>query len=422
MSKREFFYGISMLLLPIIAFLAPTEWIMGRNAMFLALFILTIQFVVCRESGYPLNKTWVLIAATVGCISLCQLGWVVHFGDKSVTGLLANTQYAKTYKFLMPFSLLVFLTSAIPNKVIYRFRFALLGMICLAFGVGAGEGIYTYFSESSARANIGGISTTAAYLATIQGLLCIYAINTIAVRYKRCLMALVSIVTFTIIVMTGTRSATLLFPIILLFMILKSMALKDVIKIVPAFIALLTVPVIASHQIRDRFVEAYHEISHESTNNSTSIGSRFSMWNSGLSTSSKHLLGQSAESRFNDITQYINANEKGNAEALRNIPYHLHNELIDIASLQGIIPAAFMLTFYALTIMAFRKQGRTDLAAFTFTLPIVVFGIGDVLMIYPKAIFCVFAALCLYSLLIRIDSEVSTQAENSSKAVTPEVY
>jgi len=403
MIKRDFFYGVSMLLLPISAFMAPTEWIMGRNAMFLSLFILTLQFISSKGKSHQLNKTWVLIAVAVAAMAAFQLWWVKQFSDSNFSDLLANTSYAKTYKLLMPLSLLILVTSAIPTAVISRFRFWLLGMICLAFGVSSFVGIYTYLSEVSTRANIGGISTTAAYLETIQGLLCLYAINTIAVRYKRRLMTFVSAITFIIIVMTGTRSATLLFPVILLVMTFRSMAFKDVIKLVPAFIVLLAVPLIASHQIRDRFAEAYNDLSHESTNNSTSIGSRFSMWESGLSTTSHHLAGQSAASRLYDITQYIDVNEKGNAEALRNIPYHVHNELIEIASLQGIAPAGLMMAFYILTVIAFRRQSRVDLAAFTFTMPLVVFGIGDVLMIYPKAILCIFPTLCLYSILTRVD-------------------
>ena len=403
MTKRDLFYGISMLLLPISAFMAPTEWIMGRNAMFLSLFILTLQFICSKGKSHQLNKTWVLIAVAVAAIAVFQLWWVKQFSDSNLSDLLANTSYAKTYKLLMPLSLLILVTSAIPTAVISRFRFWLLGMICLAFGVSSFVGIHTYLSEASTRANIGGISTTAAYLETIQGLLCLYAINTIAVRYKRRLMTFVSAITFIIIVMTGTRSATLLFPVILLIMTFRSMAFKDVIKLVPAFVILLSIPLITSNQIRDRFVEAYNDLSHENTNNSTSIGSRFSMWESGLSTTSHHLAGQSAASRLHDITQYIDVNEKGNAEALRNVPYHVHNELIEIASLQGVAPAGLMLAFYVLTIIAFRKQGRFDLAAFTFTMPLIIYGIGDVLMIYPKAILCIFPSLCLYSILTRID-------------------
>lgn len=403
MTKRDLLYGIGMLLLPISAFLAPTEWIMGRNAMFLALSILTLQFICNEGRSHQISKVWLFLAVVVGGSAVCQLWWVKQFSDSNFSELLANENYTKTYKLLIPLSLLILVTSAIPAAVISRFRFLLLGMICLAFGVSSFMGIHTYLSEASSRANIGGISTTAAYLETIQGLLCLYAINAIAVRYKRRMMTLVSVITFVIIVMTGTRSATLLFPVILLIMTFRSMAFKDVIKLAPAFIVLLAIPLLASHQIRDRFVEAYNDLSHESTNNSTSIGSRFSMWESGLSTSSHHLAGQSAASRLHDITQYIDVNEKGNAEALRNVPYHVHNELIEIASLQGIAPAGLMMAFYVLTVLAFRKQGRVDLAAFTFTVPLAVFGVGDVLMIYPKAILCIFPTLCLYSILTRVD-------------------
>ncbi|WP_241645497.1 O-antigen ligase family protein [Rosenbergiella metrosideri] len=405
MTIREFFYGISMLLMPISAFLAPTEWIMGRNAMFLALFILVLQFICSREKARQLDRIWLFIAVVVAGIAFCQLWWVNQFGDSSAGELLANTSYAKTYKLLMPLSILIFVTSVIPDKVISRFRFLLLGMICLAFGVASYEGIYTYLSEDSVRANIGGISTTAAYLETIQGLLCLYAINTLEVRYKKRLMIVVSVITFIIILMTGTRSATLLFPVILLIMAFRSMAVKDVIKLVLVLVILFTVTLIAAHQVRDRFIEAYQDLSHENTNNSTSIGARFSMWRSGFFTASNHLVGQSAESRLHDITRYIDTNEKANAEALRNVPYHTHNELIEIASLQGIAPASLMLILYALTFMAFRKKGRVDLAVFTFTMPLIIFGIGDVLMIYPKAILSIFPTLCLYNMLTRINRE-----------------
>lgn len=402
MTKRDLVYGFSILLLPISAFLTPTEWIMGRNAMFLALIMLVLQFLFSRQRLNQLSRQWLLVAVAIGGIALSQLWWVMQYGDKHVSELLANTNYAVTYKFLIAFSGLILVVSVIPREVIHRFRFPLLLMICLAFGIGAIEAFYTYFTESSSRANIGGISTTAAYLATIQGLLCIYAINKIATQYRRVLMVLIAIITLTIIVMTGTRSAIILFPVILMLMAVKTMNFRDVIKLFPVFIIMLAIPLVASHQVRDRFAEAYQDICQDGSNNSTSIGSRFSMWISGLSTAHDHPFGQSAESRLKDITRYINANERGNTEALRNVPYHLHNEVIEIASLQGLIPAVFMLTFYIFTVLAFRKQGKIDLAAFTFTMPLVVFGIGDVLMIYPKAIFCVFSTLSLYCMLSRL--------------------
>jgi len=278
--------------------------------------------------------------------------------------------------------------------------------ICLAFGVKVIQGGYIYFSEKSVRANIGGIATTAAYLMTLQGLLCLYAINKIATHYKRYLITLVSVLTFAIIVMTGTRSAMVIFPIILIIMAINNLTVKDYRKVLPALIVLFTLPFLISHQIRERFVEVYYDLSQDSINNSTSIGSRFSMWQSGFYTAAHHPFGQSAESRLNEVTQYINLHERGNKEALRNIPYHLHNELLEIASLQGVLPVALMLIFYLMTITAFRKKGKNDLAIYTFTLPLFYFGVGDVLMIYPKAIVCVLSILCLYSVLSKIDNEV----------------
>lgn len=407
MTKRDGFYGISLILLPISAFLASTEWILGRNAMFLALGILIIQFVVNRKNDHTLStKRWLLVALAVGAVAFSQCWWVIKYEDKEISQLLANVNYTVTYPFLFSFSILILVTSVIPGDVIYRFRFVLLMAICLAFGVKVIQGGDIYFSEKSIRANIGGISTTAAYLMTLQGLLCLYAINKIATHYKRFLITLVSVLTFTIIVMTGTRSAMIIFPIILIIMVINSLAVKDYRKVLPALIILFAMPLLISQQTRERFVEVYYDVSQDSINNSTSIGSRFSMWQSGFYTAGRHPFGQSAESRLNEVTQYIELNERGNREALRNIPYHLHNELLEVASLQGVLPVALMLIFYLMTIMAFRKNGKNDLAIYTFTLPLFYFGVGDVLMIYPKAIVCVLSILCLYSVLSKIDNEV----------------
>ena len=402
--RPNFFYGLAILLLPISAFLSSTEWILGRNAAFLSLMILVLLFVFNREKCRYVNRSWLILSLSVGVMALGQYWWVNQYGNPLDQQLLANKNYATTCKLLAALGLLVFMTSVIPRTVIYRYRFALLAMIMLAYGIAAVQAFYIYFTEQSTRANIGGISTTAAYIATFQGLVCIYALYRVPLRYQHLLIFLVILISFTIIVMTGTRSAVLLFPLVIILLATKNMSKRELTKYLPLISIVVIIPLVISGQIRERFVEAYHDIKYQSVNNSTSIGSRWSMWQAGLVTAYNHPLGQDAISRNNAITQYIISNQKGNSEALRNIPYHLHNEVIEVASLQGILPAIFILIFYLCTVLALAH--KVD-SIYTFTLPLIGFGLFDVLFIYPKALLCLFSILCLYSLLNRLEKGVT---------------
>ncbi|WP_241609273.1 O-antigen ligase family protein [Rosenbergiella australiborealis] len=395
--------GVSIWLLAIGAYLAPTEWIMGRNAIFLSLILLFLQFLKIRPDFTNMHKGWFFLVAITLCIGLSQYLWVMNYGDSTANWALANINYTITYKYIITFSVLIFLVNAIPNHVIEHCKKFILIGIGLSFSVAVIEAFHVYFTEDSPRANIGGISTTAAYLATLQGLLCLYTLVKIPVRYRSLLMLLVAVMTYIIIIMTGTRSATLLFPFILFLIACKTLRIKELKKFIPVFTVLLLIPLFFSNQIRERFVEGYHDFNQDSTNNSTSIGSRFSMWESGIFTAKYHLIGQSAESRSHDITHYIMANERGNPEALRNIPYHLHNEVIEIASLQGVVPALLMVLFYIVTIWLFKNKGKDNLPILTFTLPLVIFGGVDVLFIYPKVIVCIFSMLCIYNVLSRLE-------------------
>lgn len=111
--------------------------------------------------------------------------------------------------------------------------------------------------------------------------------------------------------------------------------------------------------------------------NSTSLGARLSLWKSAWYSFGQHPLGQSVDSRNALATRYIQQHEAGNREALNNVQYHMHNDLLDALSLQGIFGAILMLAvFVALLVYPFVLFSGAGMFLLL-SLPVIVFSQVD---------------------------------------------
>jgi len=127
-------------------------------------------------------------------------------------------------------------------------------------------------------------------------------------------------------------------------------------------------------------------------NKSGSLTSRLAMWNIGAACFAANPLGMNMEQRTAWFKHYVKENHR-DASALEFVSIHLHNELLDSATLQGIPGMVIVLAFYlALILRALRKNNALLLSVMLVT---VVSGLTDVLFISREITICISLLLIL---------------------------
>lgn len=198
------------------------------------------------------------------------------------------------------------------------------------------------------------------------------------------------------VLLTETRAAIFLTPALYLSFFITYY--RDVNKKIQALfvIIIFTCSAAILYFSWDRISQIKTDISEYPVHNNTSIGARFSIWKSGWYSSRCNLLGQSADQRYQRVEEYIRRYERGNLEAIRSAAYHLHNDILETLSLQGVSGLFSLLFFYACSIyFSVQKNARENSAILFIVCPVIVFGLTDVVLIQSNSSLVVIASLAL---------------------------
>lgn len=201
-------------------------------------------------------------------------------------------------------------------------------------------------------------------------------------RAKYVLQALVLIVSTYVVILTQTRAAIVIHPLLGLMLLAVSMYKDKLINIkivLVACVALAAVVAINHTMLMARLNSTSHEIqAYNAGNDYTSLGARFSMWKVGIVAFKASPFGQSESHRNNTITQYL-AETHTQSNAVDYLTIHLHNEFIQYASLFGIFGIAVLFIFYSSLIFKISSPkviGPVALAS----LSALLYGATDVLL------------------------------------------
>jgi O-antigen ligase len=227
--------------------------------------------------------------------------------------------------------------------------------------------------------------TSGAYTFTIFSLLVMYSLKYHALKHYRLICLIVMTLTFAVLAATETRSAIILFILIsagsIIYDFTKS---SHTSKIIYGFaIAVLIIAAVTSghpyyNKVLTRFDNLQNEVtSYNDGERNTSVGARFSMWRAGVDAFKHHPFGQSADSRNALATTFIDEHEGGNPEALRNLQFHLHNDIIDTMSLQGIFGALIMVLFFAVLLLYPFRLVPKGYEFLLLSVPVIYFSMGD---------------------------------------------
>lgn len=367
-----------------------SDKVLGRNLFYLAIAFTSI-FTAINYKKFTIQREDLLLAIAFLCVGISQFYWFQRFPAEPDTIFMADINYPRTATYLLLTALLVlFLPSlAATLHLGQRSQLLITLLVVVGFTYMCAVGLYYSFTHPGMRLRIDSAATVSAYLCVLQGLLTLYVIYNINFRKKYIIVLFVIGITTLVILLTQTRSVFIIYPLVLLAFALinRLWSFRTIVGSGVLLAGVLALVVgLLFHNFFDRMTQVYNQVSEYNSNNNTSVGARISMWKSGLYATTVHPGGQSAAMRFHEVSHYMDVNERGNPEGKRNAVYHLHNDVIDSLSLQGIAGGlSLIFLFISLIFYFYRKKIIGSTLAFS-VMPVVGFGMVDTLFINDRFI------------------------------------
>ena len=351
--------------------------------------------------GRSSNLTWKSFAlpASILFIGIIDLIWYKLFKVNNSPFQATYHNYINTVRvFIFGFFMVLL---AATTKIKYKSSALLYLLYSVSFII-LGYALFQKFSIGMDRIDFGiGTSTGAAYSIMLVGL-----ISAVAILYTPkshpLLFVLNTVMVFAALVMTQTRSSILIFPVICCITIV-TYYLKNPKKLflgVCGFMALLIVlGLVFSQSIAKRYDAAVNDINlYQQGKGNTSLGARFAMYEAGLMIfKDAPLSWRSADERSYEVSELIKQDKTLSPVRLfTNI--HLHNEIIESASLKGIVGIFSIIAFYAA--LMFSVYYYRSLGLFAFSLAIIGTGLSDVILwarSIPIIIVCGLTLLLLFN-------------------------
>ncbi|RLM18664.1 ligase [Brenneria alni] len=261
-----------------------------------------------------------------------------------------------------------------------------------------GYGFYQSLFSDIHRIGLGfGPATSAAYFLTFIGALSAQAILKLNSPYKFYLYLLHFLLVTIAIILTETRAAIFVYPIVGATILLSEVRHNKRLLIkafVGSAMSLLLCTLLFHDTIHKRTDDLINDMRNYSMNNSkTSVGARLAMYQAGIQAGQHAPLGQSAEQRSERITQQ--AQQKPVlAGAVDFLNVHLHNEVIEAFSLKGLPGAVMVAIFYTSLIYFSVFILRSHLlAAIIFAL--LMYGLSDVILYSRDMLIAWLLTFCL---------------------------
>lgn len=361
--------------------------------------ILAILTLILKGRSSNISWKGFALPASILFIGIIDLIWYKLFKVNNSPFQATYHNYINTVRvFIFGFFMVLL---AATTKIKYKSSALLYLLYSVSFII-LGYALFQKHSLGMDRIDFGiGSSTGAAYSIMLVGL-----ISAVSILYTPkshpLLFVLNTVMVFAALVMTQTRSSILIFPVICCITIV-TYYLKNPKKLFLGICGFLTLMIVLglvfSQSIATRYDAAVNDINlYQQGNGDTSLGARFAMYESGMTLFKEApLKWRSAEERSQEVESLI-AKNKTLSSAMIYINVHLHNEIIENASLKGIVGVISVLCFYAA--LMFSAYYYRALGLFAFSLAIIGTGLSDVLIwarSVPIIIICGLTLLLLFN-------------------------
>lgn len=326
------------------------------------------------------------IALPILLIGLLNLAWYMVY-EYHTEGLNAYSDYLGSSKKIILASILVFYIDRFKTYITREnFQKYFLYATATGFVLATGYGLWQA-SEGITRVEMAiNRATVSAYVYSVLSLAFVYSLY-LQQNVKLYVVAGFTILlSYLLILMTGTRAAMGLYLILAIVLTLYQFR-KIHLKSTMIFLAIVAGIVIVSYKplISPKIAQTQTEIDdYQKGNDRTSLGARFSMWSIGIQNGLAHPLGQSMEERETWSRNYVKEGHPQVAAALGYINIHLHNEMIEKYSLQGIPGLAVLLFFFAS--MIYYAVSKKNALLLTTMLLLLLYGLTDVILLSSEAL------------------------------------
>lgn len=226
-----------------------------------------------------------------------------------------------------------------------------------------------------------GAATIAAYMITFCSLYSSIVFINLSTKYKWFIFYVNFLLSFSVIIMTGTRAAIFTYPFIVAIILFAQYYRNKLFLakcIGGIFISLMICGLVFQQYVNHRITQLQRDIvSYQTSDNSvSSVGARFSMVMAGFKSAPEGLEWQSLEQRASKIIA-LSKEDTIYQGATEFLNVHMHNDVIEALSTKGVVGVVTLVLFYVALIIYCLSEGRYDLLVFPAS--IILFGISDVI-------------------------------------------
>lgn len=199
---------------------------------------------------------------------------------------------------------------------------------------------------------------------------------------QRVLFLVVAFLSLYVVFLTQTRAAMAIHTFLLAVLTFRLFFLSRNFKLITGVVIALIVCLGISYKTIEKRIEltVKEYESYQKNNDHTSLGSRFTMWNTGILAFEQAPLGQSQQQRNAFIVSWLKDHGKANSYAITFLNVHLHNEFIQYASVFGIGGVVVLFFFFWVHIVETAKKYSFFNPISVAAISTLLYGMTDVLL------------------------------------------
>lgn len=325
----------------------------ARMAFYWSFYFSVICLVIKRNR---LGKDFFWVLTAISLLGISKLGWFYceYLGNPDYS---QYNPYLNTGKRLLISAVIGWtLLSSTPLTINFydKIKKLVFYFTMCAFVIASGVGLWQICSHVERVDFLTGRATDGAYMYSGLSLVTIALLSQYINHWFSLLLSLLTfILSYFIIVETDTRNMLIAFPVIFIAAILISinnLNLKWVLGILLSCFILVFFNYQSKIEPRlEQAVSDTEEFLAQDGNNEGSFSSRLAMWTVGAKSFALSPMGRSMEARETWMRNYIDSSGKYHA-GWNYLNIHLHNEVMDTATLQGVLGVLVLLFFYGVII------------------------------------------------------------------------
>ncbi|EJL89592.1 O-antigen ligase [Pantoea sp. GM01] len=346
-----------------------------------------------------MNRYILLLFSALFIMGALRFGWAVYINDNYANFTTPTNNILNNYRLggkrLMLAAFVVAVIAMYNNDISERTLYLSKMLLWLGAAGALIFGIHEHLRTGVRIKLTADAASSSSYM--VMFLYCTYLWLSVKDANRKWIFADASfaLIVLAIVVLSGTRVSLLAFMFITLCQISRFYGLLEILRPKRNRLYALILFALLAGLTGQRWMQAYNNIENYNNNSSTSVGARVAIWDSGIHFIPQHPGFSSPDVRTVTARQYISRVHPGNKIGYTNVKYNMHNEFLEVATLQGIAGLASLIFLYAAVLIIWFKRD----ALMGISMPVAalfIMGMTDSVLIYSPTsmLFTIAVALC----------------------------